>query len=361
MRPPFNSPRHRPPWWPENEAWPPMRRRRFSRRMGCFFFTFFSLSVLGGFSLLALALRGLGWEQVIPPLQPGNIFMLVALGALFLFGLMAGARFALRWMSRPLDGLLEAADQFAQGKPVTPVAESGPPELRSLTRSFNGMVARLQAEEQRRRGFLADVSHELRTPLTILRGTIEGFQDGLYTPDQARLEGLLDEIKLLDRLVDDLRILSLAESGALALRREPTDLTVLLGEAAEAFNSSGLRIQTDFPAHNLTLEIDPLRLRQVVDNLLSNAVRHTPPGGTIWLRCRALDGQVELQVEDSGPGIAPADLPHIFERFYKSGDSRGMGLGLSIARTLVEAHGGTINAQSPPGQGALILVRLPAP
>jgi signal transduction histidine kinase len=274
--------------------------------------------------------------------------------------LIIGAGSMLRLMSRPLDDLLEAAENYTSGKPTQPVPESGSRALRALARSFNSMVARLQDDDAHRRGLLADVSHELRTPLTILRGEIEGMQDGVYALDEARLNSLLDEIKLLDRLVDDLRILSLAESGTLALQREPTDLVSLLSEAAAAFQSDFLSIQTSFSDETLVADADPLRLRQVVDNLLSNAVRHTPPGGTIWLRCRLVDSQtVEIEVEDSGPGIDPQDLPLIFERFYKSGDSRGMGLGLSIAKHLVEAHGGTIQAASPPGHGAILRVSLP--
>jgi signal transduction histidine kinase len=281
------------------------------------------------------------------------------LGGLFLLGLLLGLGSMLRLMSRPLDALLEAAENYASGKPTQPVPESGSRELRALARSFNSMVARLEDDDAHRRGLLADVSHELRTPLTILRGNIEGLLDGVYTPDEARLNGLLDEIKLLDRLVDDLRILSLAESGALTLHREPTDLVPLLGESAAAFQSEVLSIQTSFSSETLVMEVDPLRLRQVVENLLSNAVRHTPDGGTIWLRCRVVGDQVEIEVEDSGPGIAAEDLPHIFERFYKSVDSRGMGLGLSIAQYLVLAHGGTIQAESPPGRGAVLRVSLP--
>jgi len=320
---------------------------------------FLLLSVLGGLSLLALALRALGWEDLTLPWRPGSLLLVVVLTGLFFLGLFIGAGFMLRRMSRPLDDLLEAAENFANGKPTQPVPESGPPELRALAHSFNSMVARLQDDDARRRSLLADVSHELRTPLTILRGNIEGLLDGVYTPDEARLNALLDEIKLLDRLVDDLRILSLAESGTLTLNREPTDLVGLLSEAAAAFRSGAVTIQTSFAAETLVVEADPLRLRQVVENLLSNAVRHTPPGGTIWLRCRLAEELVEIEVEDSGPGIAAQDLPHIFERFYKAGDSRGMGLGLSIAQYLMLAHGGTIEAASPPGHGAVLCVTLP--
>lgn len=352
-------PRHRPTWWPENENWPPQHRPRPFRSIGCVFFMFFVLIMLGALSLVALALRALGWDEISLPWQPGAFPWLVVIVPLFFLGLFIGAGFIMRRISKPLDDLLEAAENFAKGIPVPPVRESGPDELRALTRSFNTMMSRLQVEDNRRRSLLADVSHELRTPLTILRGEIEGMQDGLYTPDEARLNSLLDEIKLLDRLVDDLRILSLAESGTLTLHREPSDLVGLLNEAAQAFRSNTVSIQTSFDAQSLVLNADPLRLRQVVDNLLSNAVRHTPEGGTIWLRCRHVEAQVEIEVKDNGAGIAAQDLPHIFERFYKSGDSRGMGLGLSIAQYLVMAHGGTIEADSPPGRGALMRVRLP--
>jgi signal transduction histidine kinase len=353
--------RYRPPWWPENEPWPPLGRRTMNfRRMGCMFIVFnlFSLSVLLAFLLLVG--RALGWVEFSKPITaPGNL-LLPALGALFVLGLAAGANFVLRRMSAPLDDLLEASGRVAHGDYATPVSERGSKEVRALARAFNSMMARLQAEDTRRRDLLADVSHELRTPLTILKGNIEGLQDGLYSPDEARLDSLLEEIKKLERLVEDLRTLALAESGALALRKEMSDLTVLLKDAAAAFQSSAVSIQTELSGNELQAEVDPFRLREVVDNLLSNAVRHSPTGGVVCLRCRQADGGgIAIEVEDSGPGIAAEDLPHIFERFYKSSDSGGMGLGLAIARHLVQAHGGSIEASSLPGRGALLRVHLP--
>jgi signal transduction histidine kinase len=352
--------RRRPPWWPENEPWPPRRRSFNFRRMGCLFilFNLVSLSLL--LAVLALVGHALGWVDFTRPvIAPGNM-LLPFLGVLFVVGLVAGANFVLRRMSAPLDDLLEASGRIAQGDYSKPVNERGSCEMRALTRAFNSMMGRLQAENARRRNLLADVSHELRTPLTILRGNIEGMQDGLYAPDEARLGSLLEEIGILERLVEDLRTLSLAESGALALRREMTDLVVLLGEAAAAFQTSSAPIQTEFSSDNLQAEVDAFRLRQVVDNLLSNAVRHSPPGELIWLRGRRVEGdRVEIEVEDHGPGIALEDLPHVFERFYKGHDSGGMGLGLAIAKYLVEAHGGSIEAISPPGSGALMKVRMP--
>ena len=361
MRYPPRFPRQRPAWWPENENWPPAPRRpRFFRMMGCMFSMLLMSFFLFMFFVIAVVGRERGWPFFATHRVPGMTLLVGVLAGLFFLGLIAGAGYVMRSMSSPLDALLEAARRVARGEPTRPVCETGSPETRQLAQAFNLMLKRLQDDEARRRNLMADVSHELRTPLTILRGTIEGMQDGLYPADETRWNSLLEEINLLDRLVEDLRTLSQAESGALTLRREPVELTGLLGEAAAAFRSSQVDIQTAFSGEGLVVEADPARLREVVDNLLSNAVRHTPPGGAIWLRCQGIDAKtVELEVEDSGPGIAAQDLPHIFERFYKSGDSRGMGLGLSIAKTLVEAHGGTIQAFSPPGKGALMRLRLP--
>jgi signal transduction histidine kinase len=349
----------RPSWWPENEAWPPRHRRLNFRRMSCLFilFNLVSLSLLLAFA--AVVGNALGWVDFTRPVVAPGGMLLPFLGILFLVGLVAGANFVLRRMSAPLDDLLEASARVAQGDYSRPVSERGSRDMRALTRAFNSMMGRLQAENERRRILLADVSHELRTPLTILRGNIEGLQDGLYTADETRLRALLEEISILERLVEDLRTLSLAESGALTLKRANTDLVVLLGESAAAFQAGAARIQTEFSGDGLPAEVDAFRLRQVVDNLLSNAVRHSPPGETIFLRLRQTGGRVEIEVEDRGPGIAPQDLPHVFERFYKGRDSGGMGLGLAIAKYLVEAHGGSIEAASPPGKGALLRVVLP--
>jgi signal transduction histidine kinase len=224
------------------------------------------------------------------------------------------------------------------------------------------MVARLQADDEQRRNLLADVTHELRTPLTVIQGNLEGLLDGIYPRDDAHLEPILEETRVLSRLIDDLRTLALAESGALKLQKEPTDLAMLVSETVSSFQSQAdaaeLLLSADAEP-GLVLEVDPERIRQVLENLIANALRYTPHSGTIHVRCFTEGAHAKVSVSDTGAGIPPDDLPHIFDRFYKSRDSRGTGLGLAIAKNLVVAHGGEISAQSTVGRGTTIHLTLP--
>ncbi len=280
------------------------------------------------------------------------------------------ARFALslRRMSMPLDDLLDASNRVANGDFSARVEERpGPPEIRSLIDGFNSMAEQLQINDRQRRAMLADISHELRTPLTIIQGNVEGILDGMYPADEARLKSIVEETQVLSRLVDDLRTLSMAESGALQLKREPTDLPALIRETIAAFESqadeAGVSIETSLVMNGSSLEMDPERIRQVLTNLLANALRYTPRGEEIKVNltesANGAERRALVSVEDRGPGIASADLPHVFDRFYKSADSRGMGLGLSIAKYIVEAHGGEIKAESEAGKGTKISFSLP--
>ena len=368
---------HRPPWWPENEEWPPHNRRQwrrvrrrspFIRRFGCVFavFNLFSLVIIA--AVVGLILNAFGiihfsvnqFQSVLAPL--GGIFFAVVIAMLVLSALDLGR------MSAPLDNLLEASNKIAEGDYSTRVDESGPREVRSLARAFNSMASRLQVNDQQRRAMLADVSHELRTPLTIIQGNVEAVLDGIYPADETRLKSILEETQILSRLVEDLRTLALAESGALQLKRESTDLTALLRETVSAFQSqadaAGVTMELALKDKSLMLEIDPERIRQVLTNLISNALRYSPRGSSIKIDLgesgSGAEERVRVSVQDSGPGIAPEDLPHIFDRFYKSRDSRGMGLGLSIAKFIVEAHGGGIAAESSEGKGTTISFSLPA-
>ena len=368
---------HRPPWWPENEEWPPHSRRQwrrvrrhnpFIRRFGCVFAVFNLFSLVFIAALVGLILNAFGiihfsvnqFQSVLAPL--GGVFFAVVIAMLVLSAL------DLRRMSMPLDDLLEASNKIAEGDYSTRVDESGPREVRILTRAFNSMAARLQVNDQQRRAMLADVSHELRTPLTIIQGNVEAVLDGVYPADETRLKSILEETQILSRLVEDLRTLALAESGALQLKRESTDLTALLRETASAFQSqadiAGVNMELALKDRSLPLEIDPERIRQVLTNLISNALRYSPRGSSIKINLAesapGAEGHIRISVQDSGPGIAPEDLPHIFDRFYKSRDSRGMGLGLSIAKFIVEAHGGQITAESSEGKGTTISFSLPA-
>jgi signal transduction histidine kinase len=262
---------------------------------------------------------------------------------------------------------MEAVGQVEAGDYSTRVAEHGPREVRALVRAFNAMTERLQLNEIQRRNLLADVTHELRTPLTVIQGNLEGLLDGVYPRDEAHLEAILEDTRVLARLIDDLRTLSLAESGALQLHREPTDLSVLASETMTSFKAqaeaASVALRVAMPDDMPLLELDPVRLREVLANLISNALCYTPAGGSVQLmgQLNLPDQKVTLSVSDTGSGIAPQDLPHIFDRFYKAGNSRGTGLGLAIAKNVITAHGGEISAQSDglPGHGTTIRFTLP--
>ncbi|MFZ5878822.1 MAG: sensor histidine kinase [Chloroflexota bacterium] len=350
-------PLHRPPWWPENEAWPPRRpwqdHKPFFRRVGCLFgffnfagaalFVFAVVYALNYFGVTHISFAAFSWLLI-----PFRIAV-----AFFLVGLLLFAAFRLRRMSAPLDAMLAASEKVSQGDYSVRLEEQGWPETRSLARGFNAMVDKLQASDRQRRAMLADVSHELRTPLTVIHGSVEGMLDGLYPADERQLKSILEETQLLSRLVDDLRTLALAESGTLQVKREPTDLAGLIRETVAGFGSraelGSVKLETAL-AETPPVEVDPVRVREILSNLLGNALRYSPRGGMIRV---SYDG-FTVSVEDEGPGIPPADLPRVFERFYKSSDSGGMGLGLSIARLLAEAHGGTIRAENRSGGGTRI-------
>src|SRR5829696_3530428 len=205
------------------------------------------------------------------------------------------------------------------------------------------MAARLEADEHQRRTLLADVTHELRTPLAVVRGNVEAILDGIHPADEPHLGAILDETRVLDRLIEDLRTLALSEAGALSLHREPTDVSILAAAA-------GVELVTATDDDVPPLELDPVRIREVLGNLVANALRHTPSGGRVEIEARArgagADTALELVVRDTGTGIDAELLPHVFERFSRGSASAGSGLGLAIARSLVELHGGTIAASA---------------
>jgi two-component system OmpR family sensor kinase/two-component system sensor histidine kinase BaeS len=270
----------------------------------------------------------------------------------------------MRRVGRPLGDVVGAADRVAQGDFAVRVRERGPPWLRSVARAFNSMTSRLERQQRQRRELMADVAHELRTPLAIMQGRLEGMIDGIYPRDERQVAQVLEDTRVLARLVEDLRTLAHAESGTLALQKEPTDVGVLLHDAIASLRSAAdarritltVREASDLPL----VEIDPVRIREVVTNIVANAVRYSPDGSEVVVEPRADGNQLMVTVRDSGTGIAPDDLPRIFDRFYKGAASSGSGLGLAIAHNLVKAHGGTITAQSREGDGTTITFSLPA-
>jgi signal transduction histidine kinase len=263
---------------------------------------------------------------------------------------------AYRRISGPVGDLLRAAEQVAAGEyGGEPVSVRGPQELRLLTATFNEMTSRLGAGQEQRRRFLADITHELRNPLAILQSEIEAQLDGVHPRDDRHLASLLDETRRLGRLVDDLHTLALAETGQLVLTRQAVHFGDLVDEVVPRHAATAARhdvtLRTSVQAGLPKVWVDPARIRQVLDNLLTNAIRHTPAGGEVTVAVTIGDGTVECGVTDSGRGFPTDQRETVFDRFTKSGDSRGSGLGLSIARDLVEAHGGTISATNRPNTG----------
>ena len=321
-------------------------------------------------------LFGLLFLTIAGSLVAGSAFVLSQLGPLPGLIALGFVALVLAWMgrtlflsARALDRLVDATRRVEGGDYAVRVGASatstgGVRVVRQLNRGFDTMVGRLEADERQRRTLLADISHELRTPLTVVQGNLEAIVDGVYPPDPAHLGVILDETRVLGRLIDDLRTLALSEAGTLALHREPTDPDILVAEVVRSFEpaaaAAGVALAAEIAGDLPIMDLDPIRIREVLSNLIANALRHTPAGGRVTVAGSVeAGGWVALEVRDTGRGIDPALLPHVFDRFVKGDGSRGSGLGLAIARQLVLGHGGEISAASVPGAGTTIRFRLP--
>jgi two-component system sensor histidine kinase BaeS len=270
----------------------------------------------------------------------------------------------LKRTAAPVGDLMEATGRLAEGDYTTRVRPYGSSDVRQLAVAFNSLAERLERDEAQRRTLIADVTHELRTPLSVIRGAAEGIVDGVYPGDSAHVAPIVDGVEVIARLVDDLATLSSAEAGQLTLHREeiaPRDLVEgAVAALRPRFEAAGISIVNDVPEGLPSLDVDVFRMRRVLSNVLTNALRHTPRGGSVTLTATRDPGGVSLRISDTGAGIPPDQLPHVFERFSKSPDSEGTGLGLAIARSIVTSHGGSISAQSLEGEGTTIVVSLPA-
>jgi len=271
---------------------------------------------------------------------------------------------------RPLESLFDAINAVEDGDLSARVRENKSDMFNDLFKRFNKMVGELERAEQQRRNLTADIAHELRTPLHIIQGNLEGIVDGIYQPTLEHINATLDETKLLTRLVNDLQTLSLAETGQLPLHPTHFLLADLVQDLVSSFASQaasqGIDLRTNLADPQQTLTADYDRLDQVLSNLISNALRHTPAGGNIFIETRTglnPERSVRITVNDTGQGITPEDLPFIFDRFWRGDKSRSVrihsGLGLAIAKQLIHAHHGTIEVQSGLGMGTTFMIELP--
>lgn len=297
-----------------------------------------------------------------------NRALLVGTAFALLLGVIVGVVLA-RSLAAPLGQVSVAAGAIAAGDLSQRVPVQGSVETQALARSFNQMAENLEQAEQLRRNLLADVAHELRTPLTVIQGNLQALLDGVYPLERAEIATIYDETRLLSRLVADLRELAQAEAGQLKLHLGPVDLAPTLAQTVDSFallaQDSQIRLELDVPASLPPVNADPDRLAQILRNLLANALRHAAPGGHVQVSARSEAGHVRIRVSDDGPGIPAADLPHVFDRFWRgdparSRDSGGSGLGLAITKHLVEAQGGEIGVESESGRGTVFWFTLAA-
>src|SRR5256886_16935871 len=318
-------PGRRPPWWPEGEPFPPERWGRrgygpppFIRWIGCFVLSALALALLTG-GLLGALFGHEGFHPIV--LFPILVIILIAVA-------VGGG---VRRMTRPMSNLIDAARRIESGDYSAQVPEWGSQDIRSVARAFNSMSARLKTIDEQRRSFMADVTHELRTPLSVIRGQAEAIADGVYPADAAHLAPILDATQTMDRLVEDLRTLVLTDAGNLVLHKEPTDPGALVHDTVESFRSqaetAGVALTTEIADKVPNVEVDPARIRQVIGNLLSNAIRHTPSGGSVKVGVSSGDNEATVTVTDTGEGIPPDLQPHVFDRFVKGPNSTGSGLG----------------------------------
>jgi len=308
-----------------------------------------------------------------PP--PSSLMLYLAIGRFFIWGGLVAVAIAValafilsRRTLAPVKALTLASERLGRGDFSQRVQIKDRGEFGELARTFNSMAGDLERAEKLRQNMVADVAHELRTPLSNIQGYMEALRDGIMKPDNKTIRSLYEEASLLSRLVDDLQELSLAEAGELKLVRQSGDIGEIIKQAVAAVEAkeraSGVSLAVELPEKLPPVNIDPRRIGEVLRNLLENAVAHTGKGDTVTVAARQLDRLVEIGVTDTGEGIPAKDLPNIFERFYRVDKSRtratgGSGLGLTIARRLVEAHGGKIEVQSEPGEGSRFSFTVP--
>lgn len=330
-----------------------------------------TLLVTGGMMGGMMGGMGMGMRHFLERDFIASVNRSLVLSAVVTVFLAALVSFILsRRLTTPIREVTQAAHEMAAGNLGHRVLVKSKDEIGDLAESFNRMAMSLENAETLRRNMIADIAHELRTPLTSIQGYLEAIQDGVISPTKENLASIHEETILLGRLVDDLRDLSQAEAGRLHLHKEESDAGEIVRRQISAAEplaiKKGTTIETTIPSSLSKVWVDRDRLGQVLRNLLNNSLTFTPEGGRIRVVIEEKPGFLEVSVSDTGSGIAPEDLPFVFERFYRADKSRarasgGAGLGLTIAKYLVEAHGGSIRAESEHGKGAKFTFTVPLP
>ena len=353
-----------PPWDGSRRGGPPWRHRRGGRSgfgfVGCLLLALvlFVGIVTAAATWVAAVLLGVVAPGAAPPTATA-----VAVVVVLILAIVIGGRVFVGTV-RPMAELAAASERLADGEPDVRVEPRGPGPVRRLGASFNAMAERLDRSRDDRRALLADVTHELRTPLTVISGGLEAMLDGVHPMDEDHVSPILAEAIVMDRLLDDLRTISLAEAGALPLHREPVDLVAIATEvvAAQRTVADARRVALVTAGDaSVEADVDPVRVREILVNLVANAVRHTPAGGRVTVEARSLGADALLTVIDTGEGIPPDEIDRVFDRFHRRSDAGGSGLGLTIVRDLAAAHGGSVEVESDgvPGRGSTFRVRLP--
>lgn len=301
-------------------------------------------------------------------LQRTNQALMIGAGVAVLVAVLVGIYLA-RTLTRPLQALTRATQKIAEGNLEQQVEVNSQDEIGQLAQSFNRMSQEVARANLTRRQMTADIAHDLRTPLTVISGYVESMRDGVLQPTEQRLALIYTEIERLQKLIDDLRLLSLADAGKLPVDPQPLAPLALLERASAPHQhraeQQGVALTIQAPSDLPDITADEARMMQVFDNLIVNALRYTPQGGQITLSAQSAGGDaVMLAIQDTGSGIPPEELSNVFERFYRADKSRAVengesGLGLAIVKALVEAQGGKVWAESQPGQGTKICMRLP--
>jgi signal transduction histidine kinase len=345
------------PWRSNSPRFVTIRRTRarFFRRVAFTAFAALWFSVAGMSITIWTIAHRFGVQPKSPILVLVVLFCAVAV-MILIFG-------GMRKFATPLEAVMDAADRVAEGDYTVRVPSWGPLPMRALAHSFNTMTERLQNADRLRRNIMADVAHELRTPLTVLQGRLEGLIDGVYPRDDRQLAELLEETRVLSRLIEDLRTLALSDAGALPLQRESTDVVELVrdvvGSMTPEADKQSVSLSANSSVETARVDVDPVRIREVLTNILSNAVRHSASGASVTVFVDDTEDGVAIVVRDAGEGMSSEELARIFDRFYKGSASRGSGLGLAIAKSIVTAHGGEIRASSERGKGTIVEFTLP--